>query len=174
MVSRPPSHDDPVSSLLELIGLGIAICCFPLVLALVIGLVPDAPPVIAILAFVLVGMGTAPNEAPPATRSNWLEERRDRRRHHQGRRPALARHESRRDPRPPSMRGEPKPAPVLHLIAIETSSAACPYCGGGFDGVATSCPSCDTPHHGTCWAENRGCTIYACGSLPRRRRSLQG
>ncbi len=30
----------------------------------------------------------------------------------------------------------------------------------------TSCPSCRTPYHAECWAENRGCAVYGCPKVP--------
>jgi TM2 domain-containing membrane protein YozV len=45
---------------------------------------------------------------------------------------------------------------------------ACPYCRAGFeaDEVVTACPSCGTPHHADCFAENGGCTIFGCAAAP--------
>jgi TM2 domain-containing membrane protein YozV len=44
----------------------------------------------------------------------------------------------------------------------------CPYCRAGFepDEAVTACPSCGTPHHADCFAENGGCTIFGCASAP--------
>jgi TM2 domain-containing membrane protein YozV len=48
-------------------------------------------------------------------------------------------------------------------------STACPYCRAGFEAEdeITICPTCATPHHGDCFAENKGCTIFGCAAAPR-------
>jgi hypothetical protein len=28
------------------------------------------------------------------------------------------------------------------------------------------CPTCETPHHEDCWAENKGCTVFGCSMAP--------
>jgi hypothetical protein len=43
----------------------------------------------------------------------------------------------------------------------------CPYCRETIEGRdATRCPSCGTPHHQDCFAENGGCTVFGCESAP--------
>lgn len=45
----------------------------------------------------------------------------------------------------------------------------CPYCRMSIDTATeavTVCPSCATPHHRDCWAENEGCTVFGCSSAP--------
>lgn len=47
--------------------------------------------------------------------------------------------------------------------------AVCPYCRGPIDpsaGEQFVCPGCGTPHHGDCYAENGGCTVFGCGAAP--------
>jgi hypothetical protein len=51
----------------------------------------------------------------------------------------------------------------------------CPYCLGALQetleaGGVVRCARCKTPHHGACFDEHTGCTIYGCGS----RESLRG
>ncbi len=40
----------------------------------------------------------------------------------------------------------------------------CPYCKSEIkDGESvTVCPSCSSPHHSSCWDENKGCTTFGC------------
>ncbi len=40
----------------------------------------------------------------------------------------------------------------------------CPYCKSEIkDGESVIvCPSCSSPHHGSCWDENKGCTTFGC------------
>lgn len=45
----------------------------------------------------------------------------------------------------------------------------CPYCLGALQetpeaGGVVRCARCKTPHHGACFEEHTGCTIYGCGS----------
>ena len=43
----------------------------------------------------------------------------------------------------------------------------CPYCRETIEGRdAIRCPSCGTPHHQDCFAENSGCTVFGCESAP--------
>ena len=43
----------------------------------------------------------------------------------------------------------------------------CPYCRETIEGRdAIRCPSCGTPHHQDCFAENGGCTVFGCESAP--------
>ena len=45
----------------------------------------------------------------------------------------------------------------------------CPYCRtevGDAEGERKDCPSCGTPHHADCFAENGGCTVFGCASAP--------
>ena len=43
----------------------------------------------------------------------------------------------------------------------------CPYCRETIKGEDTiRCPSCGTPHHKACFAENGGCTVFGCESAP--------
>jgi len=46
--------------------------------------------------------------------------------------------------------------------------STCPYCRMPLTGedVARVCPSCHTPHHAECWAENKGCTVFGCPQAP--------
>jgi TM2 domain-containing membrane protein YozV len=48
------------------------------------------------------------------------------------------------------------------------SVEVCPYCRAGFEAEdeVTRCPSCGTPHHSDCFAENGGCTIFGCPAAP--------
>jgi hypothetical protein len=48
-------------------------------------------------------------------------------------------------------------------MMIET----CPYCRETIDAEdVIRCPSCGTPHHNACFAENGGCTVFGCESAP--------
>jgi TM2 domain-containing membrane protein YozV len=45
----------------------------------------------------------------------------------------------------------------------------CPYCRtevGEAEGERKDCPGCGTPHHGDCYAENGGCTVFGCANAP--------
>jgi TM2 domain-containing membrane protein YozV len=45
----------------------------------------------------------------------------------------------------------------------------CPYCTTEIeeaDPNRTICPTCTAPHHGDCWEENGGCTVFGCASAP--------
>lgn len=45
----------------------------------------------------------------------------------------------------------------------------CPYCRteiGSGEGERVDCPSCMTPHHADCFAENGGCTVFGCAQAP--------
>ena len=45
----------------------------------------------------------------------------------------------------------------------------CPYCRtevGEAEGERKDCPSCGTPHHADCFAENGGCTVFGCANAP--------
>lgn len=43
----------------------------------------------------------------------------------------------------------------------------CPYCRETIDAEDVNrCPSCGTPHHDACFAENGGCTVFGCESAP--------
>ena len=45
----------------------------------------------------------------------------------------------------------------------------CPYCRTEIGEAADErkdCPTCGTPHHADCFAENGGCTIFGCASAP--------
>jgi hypothetical protein len=47
------------------------------------------------------------------------------------------------------------------------TAARCPVCRGALAGEArTPCPSCGTAYHADCWAENGGCAVYGCKSVP--------
>lgn len=54
-------------------------------------------------------------------------------------------------------------SPMVELIAAAPLDAPCPYCGTASRETILVCPRCEVPHHAACWAENRGCTVYACG-----------
>ncbi|MEO6802494.1 MAG: NINE protein [Granulicella sp.] len=49
-----------------------------------------------------------------------------------------------------------------------TVAEVCPYCRAAFEAEdeVTRCPSCGTPHHADCFAENGGCTIFGCAAAP--------
>ena len=54
--------------------------------------------------------------------------------------------------------------------------AVCPYCRGPIDPAAGEqlvCPGCGTPHHGDCYAENGGCTVFGCSAAPPEEPKLQ-
>jgi len=45
----------------------------------------------------------------------------------------------------------------------------CPYCNteiGETEPNKTICPTCGAAHHGECWQENGGCTVFGCASAP--------
>jgi hypothetical protein len=45
----------------------------------------------------------------------------------------------------------------------------CPYCNTEIeetDPNKTACPTCGAAHHGECWQENGGCTVFGCASAP--------
>lgn len=46
----------------------------------------------------------------------------------------------------------------------------CPFCRGELNegDLASACATCGTPHHVTCFAEHRGCSVHACGSTHGR------
>lgn len=49
------------------------------------------------------------------------------------------------------------------------SASVCPYCRAPIepdDAEAVVCPGCSTPHHGDCFEENGGCTIFGCSAAP--------
>jgi TM2 domain-containing membrane protein YozV len=48
-------------------------------------------------------------------------------------------------------------------------SQVCPYCRTEVAAEAASnvfCSVCSTPHHGDCWLENGGCTLFGCTNAP--------
>jgi TM2 domain-containing membrane protein YozV len=48
-------------------------------------------------------------------------------------------------------------------------SLLCPYCRTTVtedDSAKVACEACSTPHHGDCWAENGGCTLFGCKNAP--------
>ena len=48
-------------------------------------------------------------------------------------------------------------------------AASCPYCNTMIqqgDEAINTCPDCGTQHHGDCWQENQGCTVYGCTAAP--------
>lgn len=48
------------------------------------------------------------------------------------------------------------------------SLAVCPYCRAPIEDETEGivCPGCGTPHHGDCFEENGGCTVFGCSSAP--------
>ncbi len=49
------------------------------------------------------------------------------------------------------------------------STAVCPYCRDAIeqdDRQAVVCQGCGTPHHGDCFEENGGCTVFGCTAAP--------
>jgi hypothetical protein len=50
----------------------------------------------------------------------------------------------------------------------------CPYCRFPIkqDTAAAVCPTCGSPHHEECWADNQGCAITGCASGPQTQSSL--
>lgn len=48
------------------------------------------------------------------------------------------------------------------------SLAVCPYCRAPIEGETEGivCPGCGTPHHGDCFEENGGCTVFGCTAAP--------
>jgi TM2 domain-containing protein/RING finger family protein len=48
------------------------------------------------------------------------------------------------------------------------SGAVCPYCRTAInpDDGEVLCEGCSTPHHGDCYAENGGCTVFGCRCAP--------
>ena len=49
------------------------------------------------------------------------------------------------------------------------STAICPYCRGAIEPdepQSVLCPGCGTPHHGDCFEENGGCTVFGCTAAP--------
>jgi TM2 domain-containing membrane protein YozV len=48
-------------------------------------------------------------------------------------------------------------------------SQVCPYCRteiAAGDTTLVVCEACSTPHHGDCWLENGGCTLFGCTLAP--------
>jgi TM2 domain-containing membrane protein YozV len=48
-------------------------------------------------------------------------------------------------------------------------SPTCPYCSAQVaaeDADRFACPSCGAEHHGECWRENGGCTVFGCSAAP--------
>lgn len=48
-------------------------------------------------------------------------------------------------------------------------SQVCPYCRTEVvagDTTLVICEACSTPHHGDCWLENGGCTLFGCTLAP--------
>jgi hypothetical protein len=140
---RTPTNREthPALVLVQIVGLGLAICILPILLAVVIGLfarVEPLFPLFMVVALVAADRG-ADTEAPDIV---FLE-------------PCA----------------EPADiitvVPLIHRVPLETPDADCPFCGDSLGLVGTECPSCDTPHHASCWTENRGCTVYGCSSRPR-------
>lgn len=48
------------------------------------------------------------------------------------------------------------------------STAVCPYCRApiGDETEILVCSGCGTPHHGDCFEENGGCTVFGCSAAP--------
>jgi TM2 domain-containing membrane protein YozV len=48
------------------------------------------------------------------------------------------------------------------------AAAVCPYCRGPIEAESEQrvCDGCGTPHHGDCYEENGGCTVFGCSSAP--------
>jgi hypothetical protein len=66
-------------------------------------------------------------------------------------------------PAPPDQPEAPaQPEPMVQILGD------CPYCRTKMtthDRVR-KCPTCETPHHEDCWAENKGCTVFGCSMAP--------
>jgi hypothetical protein len=48
-------------------------------------------------------------------------------------------------------------------------NSVCPYCSAEIepaDANQLNCPTCGEVHHGECWEENGGCTVFGCASAP--------
>jgi hypothetical protein len=46
-------------------------------------------------------------------------------------------------------------------------SQTCPYCRETIaDADLYRCSACQAPHHGDCWRENNGCTVFGCKNAP--------
>ena len=54
-------------------------------------------------------------------------------------------------------------------------NAICPYCKTEVDdgGGRMYCTACGTPHHGECWEENGGCTVFGCKAAPAEEPKLR-
>jgi hypothetical protein len=133
----------PALVLVQIIGLGLAICILPILLAVVFGLFARVEPLFPLFMMVaLVASNGGADSGSPAEDIVFLEPH-----------------------------SEPADivtvVPLVHQVPLETPEADCPFCGDSLGLVGTECPSCDTPHHVSCWTENRGCTVYGCSSRPR-------
>lgn len=57
-----------------------------------------------------------------------------------------------------------------HVLASPTPRTLgdCPYCRTSMQNSdrIRECPACRTPHHGDCWIENKGCTVFGCSMAP--------
>jgi hypothetical protein len=46
-------------------------------------------------------------------------------------------------------------------------TATCPFCRDSINAQQVQlCPGCGAPHHGECWSQNGGCTVYGCSGAP--------
>lgn len=59
--------------------------------------------------------------------------------------------------------GFQRPAAKAKIV----DTATCPFCRDSIDAQQVQlCPGCGAPHHGGCWSQNGGCTVYGCSHMP--------
>ena len=55
--------------------------------------------------------------------------------------------------------------PAANAKIVDT--ATCLFCRDSIDAQQVQlCPGCGAPHHGGCWSQNGGCTVYGCSHMP--------
>ena len=63
---------------------------------------------------------------------------------------------------------QPQPVAPVQTKPVVQILGDCPYCRTKMTDQerVRKCPSCETPHHEDCWAENKGCTVFGCSMAP--------
>ena len=74
---------------------------------------------------------------------------------------------------------EAKPAPAEGAVVVQAEpareprlAAHCPFCKDALlpDAPSAECAACGTPHHLSCYEEQKGCAVYGCKSHKARAR----
>lgn len=59
------------------------------------------------------------------------------------------------------------------LRELSAQTQRCPFCHDGIGGETTSCGACASVHHGACWEEHGGCSVFGCAAGARGRPAVR-